>query len=60
VRDPYHIKDEVKIEVNKTAAILLDRTDSILDIASDLNKNLDGLPDRCHTPASSPKKPADM
>jgi hypothetical protein len=38
VREPYHVKDDVIIVVNKTAAILLERTDSMLAIAKVLYK----------------------
>jgi hypothetical protein len=50
----------VTIDVNKTAAILLARTDSMLDIARVLYRYDEGRDDTCQTPARIPKNPADM
>jgi hypothetical protein len=58
VREPYHIKDDVIKVIYKTAAILLDNTDSILDIAKVLYKYLDGRDDTCQRPTMPPKNPA--
>jgi hypothetical protein len=48
------------IDENRTAAMLLDRTDSILDIAKVLKSSFEGLDDICQIPARDPRNPADI
>jgi hypothetical protein len=57
---PYHIKAEVTMEVNSTAAILVASTDSMFDIASVLYRKGDGLDETCQTPINIPTNPATM
>jgi hypothetical protein len=54
------MRDDVTREENKTAAILLDKDDSIFDMASVRYRYAEGLDVICHKPATIPKKPADI
>jgi hypothetical protein len=52
------MRDDVINAVKKTAAMLLERTDSMFDMFNDRYNKGEGLEVKCHTPTSSPAKPA--